>query len=83
MSCYTSIAGANAEPYIIIGYPEMCFNIAEAVNPGWVTGNVATWYNNGINASLSWFGLSQSDAFTVGNVSGTVLGTVMVDVSFF
>ena len=80
---YTSTSGANAEPYIIIGYPEMCFNIAEAINLGWTTGNAATWYNNGINASLAWFGLSQGKSFTVGDVSGTVLGTVTIDVNSF
>jgi hypothetical protein len=81
---YTSSAGANAEPYIIIGYPEMCFNIAEAINLGWVTSaNAGTWYNNGINASLSWLGLSQGKTFTIGDVAGTVLGTVTIDINSF
>ncbi len=80
---YTSTSGANAEPYIIIGYPEMCFNIAEAINLGWAPGNAATWYNNGINASMAWFGLSQGKSFTVGDVSGTVLGTVTIDINSF
>ena len=81
---YTSSAGANAEPYIIIGYPEMCFNIAEAINLGWVTGaSAATWYNNGIQASLSVFGLKQGQAFTVGDVGGTALGTVTIDINSF
>ncbi|MEJ0102965.1 MAG: hypothetical protein WDO19_10565 [Bacteroidota bacterium] len=30
----SSASGANAEPYIIIGYPELCFNIAEAAYRG-------------------------------------------------
>lgn len=80
---YSSNSGANAEPYIILGYPELCFNIAEAINRGWTTGNSATWYTNGINASLSWFGLSQGQSFTVGDVGGTKLGTVTIDINTF
>ena len=81
---YTSTSGANAEPYTIIGYPELCFNIAEAINLGWVNGaDAATWYNNGIKASLSMYGLTQGQSFTVGDVAGTVLGTVNIDVNSF
>ncbi len=81
---YTSAAGANCEPYIIIGYPELCFNIAEAINRGWVTGaSAAAWYNNGINASLSFLGLKQGQSLTIGDLSGTTLGTVTVDINSF
>lgn len=81
---YSSIAGANAEPYIVIGYPELCFNIAEAINLGWVSGaGAAAWYNKGINASLSIYGLTQGQQLAVGDVSGTTLGTVTIDVNAF
>ena len=80
---YTSSAGANCEPYIIIGYPELCFNIAEGINRGWATGTTATWYNNGINASLAYFGLSQGQSFTIGDGGGTKLGTVTIDINTF
>jgi hypothetical protein len=81
---YTSNAGANAEPYIILGYPELCFNIAEGINRGWASGaSSTTWYTNGIKASLSWFGLSQGQSFTVGDVGGTSLGTVNIDINTF
>lgn len=80
---YSSTSGANAEPYIIIGYPELCFNIAEGINRGWATGSAATWYNAGINASLSVFGLSQGQSFTVGDVAGATLGTVNIDITSF
>jgi hypothetical protein len=80
---YSSSAGANAEPYIIIGYPELCFNVAEAINRGWVTGSAATWYTAGINASLSVYGLSQGQSFTVGDVAGNKLGTVTIDINTF
>jgi hypothetical protein len=80
---YTSSAGANAEAYIVIGYPEMCFNIAEAINRGWVTGSSATWYNNGIMASMALYGIKQGQALTIGDVGGTTLGTVNADVNSF
>jgi hypothetical protein len=49
----------TAEPYILIGYPELQFNIAEAINRGWVsTGNAETYYQNGIKASWSFYGIT-------------------------
>lgn len=62
---YTSTSGANAEPFVFIGYPEMCFNIAEAINRGWVTGNSAQWYTNGINASLAIYGITNGEVVTI------------------
>ncbi|MFC4231354.1 SusD/RagB family nutrient-binding outer membrane lipoprotein [Parasediminibacterium paludis] len=76
-------AVANAEPYIIIGYPEMCFNIAEAINRGWVSGTAATWYTNGIKASLGVYGLTQGQTYTVGDGTGKTLGTVTIDINTF
>lgn len=81
---YSSIAGANAEPYIVIGFPELCFNIAEAINLGWVTGaSSATWYNKGIGASLAVYGLTQGQQLQIGDVAGIALGTVTVDINAF
>jgi len=45
------------EPSIQIGYPELCFNIAEAINRGWVTGNAETYYTAGIQASMQYYGI--------------------------
>ncbi|MFV3255128.1 hypothetical protein, partial [Klebsiella pneumoniae] len=42
--------GYTGENTFIVGYPEMCLNIAEAINRGWVTGSASTWYQNGITA---------------------------------
>lgn len=43
-----------------IGYQEMCFNIAEAANRNWITGQDAeTWYQNGIKASQSFYGIKE------------------------
>ena len=50
---YSSYFG---EPCIQIGYPEMCFNIAEAINRGWITGNAEDFYINGIKASWTFHG---------------------------
>jgi hypothetical protein len=82
--------GSTCEPYIVIGYPELCFNIAEAANLGWISGTSgSSWYTNGILADMSWLGLSDGATVTVGlpvfqpvNYSN-VLGTVTVNVTNF
>jgi len=79
-------AGQLSEPYIILGYSEMCFNIAEAVNRGWVTGQTSkSWYDKGIQASLDWYGIKQGGSIVIGNNNGTKpsLGTVTFDVNTF
>jgi hypothetical protein len=83
-------SGSTCEPYIVIGYPEMCFNIAEAANRGWISGvSGSTWYTNGIQADMSWLGLSDGATVTVGlpvfspqNLTN-VLGPVTVNVTNF
>lgn len=80
---YPSVTGANAEPFIFIGYPELCFNIAEGINRGWVSGASATWYNNGINASLANYGLSNGQNVTVGDLAGKTIGTTTVNTKQF
>jgi hypothetical protein len=47
----------TAEEGIIVGYPEMCFNIAEAINRGWATGDAEQWYRNGIDAMIRFYGI--------------------------
>ena len=44
------------EPCIQIGYSELCFNIAEAINRGWVSGNAEAYYTKGIQASWTFHG---------------------------
>lgn len=79
---YSSVAGP--EPYILLGYAEQNFNIAEAINRGWVSGASAnTYYQRGINASLDFYGLTEGQKLTIGNVSGAALGTVTVSRSAF
>lgn len=77
-------AGSKAEPAIIIGYPELCFNIAEGINRGWAGGSAATWYTNGITASLNFLGLSDGSSIPVGNLDGkTTYGTISVSVTSY
>ena len=76
--------GANAEPFVFIGYPEMCFNIAEAINRGWISGaSSATWYTNGINASLALYNITNGETLTIADYSGSALGTATVDLPTF
>ena len=83
----TSTTGANAELPIVIGYPELCFNIAEAINRGWVTtvGGVGSsaWYLNGINASMATYGITDGKVLTVSDVAGKSYGTVTVNMNNF
>jgi hypothetical protein len=87
-----NVNGSTCEPYIIVGYPEMCFNIAEAANRGWIPGTSGSgWYTKGIMGSMNWYGLADGATVTVGmpiispsgNNYTNVLGPVTVSVSNF
>lgn len=47
------------ENFILIGYTEMAFNIAEAINRGLATGNAEDWYKNGIQGSIASYGITE------------------------
>jgi hypothetical protein len=51
---YSNFTG---EPDVLIGYKEMCFNIAEAITRGWVSGNAESFYRTGIGASMEFYGI--------------------------
>jgi len=51
---YSNFTG---EPDVLVGYKEMLFNIAEAIERGWVTGNAETFYKTGISESMAFFGI--------------------------
>ena len=53
--------GFTGENTFIVSYQEMCFNIAEAINRGWVTGNAETWYQTGLWASMAFYGIVDGD----------------------
>ena len=50
--------GLTGENTFIISYPEMCFNIAEAINRGWTVGNAEDWYQKGIKAMFGFYGIT-------------------------
>jgi hypothetical protein len=54
---YRYYRGFVAEDFIIVGYPEMCFNIAEGINRGWFNGNAEEWYKKGIESMLGFYGI--------------------------
>lgn len=49
----------TAENTILVGYPEMCFNIAEAINRGWIAGDAEDWYRKGVQASIGFYGIKE------------------------
>lgn len=61
-------SGYNAEPGVLVGYVEMCFNIAEAINRGWATGDAEDWYKKGLKASIGSYGIPVESAGTFNKV---------------
>jgi len=51
---YSNFTG---DPNVLVGYKEMCFNIAEGITRGWATGNAETWYKTGITESFKFYGI--------------------------
>jgi hypothetical protein len=81
---YADPTGATQEPYILIGYPEMCFNIAEAANRGWLGATPGlTWYNNGIAASLAMYKLTDGTQIPEADSAGHPIGSVTANVTAF
>ena len=72
-----------AEPYIMCGYAEMCFNIAEAANRGWLTADAAKYYEDGIKASLLFYAIAQGTKLTISNANGVVIGEATANVTDF
>jgi len=63
-----------AENTIMVGYPEMCLNIAEAINRGWATGDAEEWYKMGLNASIGFYGISEGvNTFSYLKAGGKVI----------
>jgi hypothetical protein len=71
--------GYTAENTIQIGYPELCFNIAEAYNRGWVSGKLASdaevSYKNGILASMDFYNIKTGSMTATYLKEGDALGT--------
>ena len=58
---FATLAG---EPVIQLGYPEQCFNIAEAINRGWLTGDAEAYYKKGILASRAFYDIPATGTLT-------------------
>ncbi|AEE52959.1 SusD/RagB family nutrient-binding outer membrane lipoprotein [Haliscomenobacter hydrossis] len=74
----------TGEPITQVGYSELCFNIAEGINRGWATGNAEDFYNQGIQASMDFYGLKAGANAVDFQKSGAKLGefnsyTITVD----
>lgn len=61
---YSSYTGENT---FVVGYPELCFNVAEAINRGWVSGNAQDWYERGVKASMSFYGIADATSYLAQN----------------
>lgn len=57
----------TGEPSVQIGYPELCFTIAEGINRGWAAsgpmGNAEDYYVAGIKASRASYGIPETGTF--------------------
>ena len=79
---YSTLIGP--EPAVQIGYAEQSFNIAEGINRGWATGNAETFYNEGVKASMLFFGVKDGAVITITESDNdVVLGTVTADVTAY
>ncbi|AFK02108.1 hypothetical protein Emtol_0957 [Emticicia oligotrophica DSM 17448] len=76
----------TAETTFIVGFPEMCFNIAEAYHLGWATGDAETWYKKGIQASMDFYGVKNgTNTMTYSKTGGrdaADLATFTIDFDF-
>ncbi|MBL7740927.1 MAG: SusD/RagB family nutrient-binding outer membrane lipoprotein [Chitinophagaceae bacterium] len=74
------------EPWVLMGYAEQEFLIAEAIARNWITGagTAQSHYTNGITASMNFYGISGTDVTTYLNdplvtySAGTALNQVAV-----
>jgi len=54
---YRYYSNFTGDPDVLVGYKEMLFNIAEAIERGWISGNAETFYKTGINESMKFYGI--------------------------
>jgi hypothetical protein len=70
------------EPAVQIGYAEQCFNIAEGINRGWATGDAALHYQNGIKASMQFYGITDGAVIQITEQDNdAVIGSVTANVT--
>ncbi len=79
---YTTLTGP--EPSVQLSYWELCFNIAEGLNRGWASGSAATYYENGIRASMAFYGISDGTVLSITESDNdAVIGTVTASLSSY
>ncbi|HYG19313.1 MAG TPA: SusD/RagB family nutrient-binding outer membrane lipoprotein [Ohtaekwangia sp.] len=77
---YGTLAGP--EPALQLGYAELCFTLAEAINRGWIAGNAAEHYENGIRASMDFLGIEEGTSISITESDNDeLLGMVTVSVN--
>jgi len=54
---YRYYSNFTGEPMVLCGFKELQFNIAEAIERGWITGTAATYYQNGITQTMAFYGI--------------------------
>ncbi|MFC0774930.1 SusD/RagB family nutrient-binding outer membrane lipoprotein [Terrimonas alba] len=59
---YSDLSAPAVEPLILVGYAEQEFLIAEAISRNWITGagTAEEHYNNGITASMKFYGIGDA-----------------------
>lgn len=73
----------TAEPTLILSYGEICYDIAEAINRGWIAGDAESWYVKGTTAMFDFYGIVDGNNTVVfRNATGTGNITYTVPFSF-
>lgn len=70
------------EPAVQISYAEQCFNVAEGINRAWSTGDASQWYQNGIKASMQFYGVADGAVIQITEPDNDlVIGTYTANVT--
>ena len=69
-----SSQGLNIAKGVIMTYAELQFLLAEAAEKGLITGDAKTFYENGVNASFTFYGLTTPAGY-FGRLETTYTGT--------
>ena len=75
--------GFTAEPTLILSYAEVCYDIAEAINRGWTSGDAEAWYKKGTTAMFSFYGVQDGiNTVVFLNAAGTADATYNILFSY-
>ncbi len=76
---YGSFVGP--EPALLLGYSEQNFNIAEAINRGWINGSAESFYVQGIKSSMEFYNIADGSTINVTDQDDNALGAVTASVT--